>query len=366
MVFTTHIFVFYFLPLFLLVYFNLPYRWRNLWITVASYVFYGWWEPWFVCLMMFTTVMDFIWGKVITRPGATPAQRKLAVVACVVTNLSFLGFFKYYMFSAETLNQLLATGRRRAVPRAARRAAHRHLLLHLPLADLHHRPVSRRTPRRRKSFTDFSASWRCFPTWWPGRSSATRRSPTQLAFREHTAPRFTSGIALFILGFAKKILLANPCGHVADAVFNAANPCAAGRLGGRAGLRLPDLLRLLRLLGHGGGLGRMLGFEFLKNFDAPYRPRASPTSGGAGTSRSRACCATTSTSRWAATATARAHLRQPGGGDAPGRPVARREMDFVFWGAYHGLLLAYERWRGKQSLYQHPAAALPHRGSPSC
>jgi alginate O-acetyltransferase complex protein AlgI len=43
MVFTTHIFVFYFLPVFLLVYFNLPYRWRNLWITGASYVFYGWW-----------------------------------------------------------------------------------------------------------------------------------------------------------------------------------------------------------------------------------------------------------------------------------------------------------------------------------
>ena len=71
MVFTTHIFLFYFLPLFLLVYFGLPRRWRNLWITLASYVFYGWWEPWFVCLMMFTTVMDFIWGKVITRPGAT-------------------------------------------------------------------------------------------------------------------------------------------------------------------------------------------------------------------------------------------------------------------------------------------------------
>jgi len=107
MVFTSHIFLFYFLPLFLTVYFVMPRAWRNLWITVASYVFYGWWEPWFVCLMMFTTVMDFIWGKVITRPEATPAQRKLAVVACVLTNLSFLGFFKYYMFAAGTLNQLL-------------------------------------------------------------------------------------------------------------------------------------------------------------------------------------------------------------------------------------------------------------------
>src|SRR4029453_2479998 len=109
MVFPTQIFVFYFLPVFLLVYYNLPFRWRNLWITLLSYVFYGWWEPWFAGLMLFTTVMDFIWGKVITRPGATPRQRKLAVVACVVTNLSFLGFFKYYMFAAETLNQILAT-----------------------------------------------------------------------------------------------------------------------------------------------------------------------------------------------------------------------------------------------------------------
>src|SRR5882724_3230526 len=102
MVFTSHIFIFYFLPLFLVVYFNLPSQWRNLWITVASYLFYGWWQPWFVCLMMFTTVMDFIWGGVITRPGATPAQRKLAVAAAVVTKRGFLGFCKYYRFAAET------------------------------------------------------------------------------------------------------------------------------------------------------------------------------------------------------------------------------------------------------------------------
>ncbi|MCX6924237.1 MAG: hypothetical protein NT154_13650, partial [Verrucomicrobia bacterium] len=108
MVFTTHIFVFYFLPLVLLVYFNLPYRWRNLWITLASYAFYGWWQPWFVCLMMFTTVMDYFWGKVIMRPGAPRAQQRTAVAACVVTNLTLLGFFKYYVFTAQSLNQILA------------------------------------------------------------------------------------------------------------------------------------------------------------------------------------------------------------------------------------------------------------------
>ena len=106
MVFTSHVFLFYFLPVFLLVYFSLPFRWRNLWITIASYGFYGWGQPWFVSLMLFVTVMDFIWGKVITRSGATPMQRKLAVAACVATNLSFLAWFKYSMFATESLNQL--------------------------------------------------------------------------------------------------------------------------------------------------------------------------------------------------------------------------------------------------------------------
>src|SRR4030095_6682978 len=109
MVFTTHVFIFYFLPLFLVVYFLIPFRWRNLWITLASYVFYGWWQPWFVALIFFTTVMDSVWGKVVTRPGATEFQRKGAVAACVVTNLGFLGFFKYYTFAAENLNRLLET-----------------------------------------------------------------------------------------------------------------------------------------------------------------------------------------------------------------------------------------------------------------
>src|SRR4051812_9341513 len=109
MVFSSHIFVFYFLPLFLPVYFALPRRWRNAWLTLASYVFYGWWKPWFVGLMLFTTCTDFVWGKVITRPGATHAGRRVALTACVLTNLGLLGFFKYYVFAATSLNGLLAT-----------------------------------------------------------------------------------------------------------------------------------------------------------------------------------------------------------------------------------------------------------------
>jgi alginate O-acetyltransferase complex protein AlgI len=351
MVFTTHIFVFYFLPVFLLVYFNLPFRWRNLWITGASYIFYGWWQPWFVCLMMFTTVMDFIWGKVITRPGATPVQRRLAVAACVVTNLSFLGFFKYYMFSAEILNHLLA---------AVGAEQFRVLRVVLPIGisfytfhsltyiiDLYRHDA---TPA--KSFTDFSAFVALFPDLVAGPIIRYKTLAAQLVFRQHTLPRFASGITQFILGFAKKILLANTCGHVADAVFNAANPCALDAWVGVLAYAFQIYFDFCGYSDMAVGLGRMLGFEFLKNFDAPYLAES----------------ITDLWRRWhiSLSSVLRDYLYFPLGGNrlGPTRTYVNltvvmllgglwhgAKWVFVLWGAYHGLLLAFERCYGKQSLY---------------
>jgi alginate O-acetyltransferase complex protein AlgI len=351
MVFTTHIFVFYFLPLFLLVYFNLPYRWRNLWITVASYIFYGWWEPWFVCLMMFTTVMDFTWGKVITRPGATRAQQRFAVAACVVTNLSFLGFFKYYMFGATQLNHLL--GLVGAEP-------FRVLRVVLPIGisfytfhsltyivDLYR---GHATPAR--SFSNFSAFVALFPDLVAGPIIRYKTLAAQLAFRDHTVRRFSSGVAIFILGFAKKILLANPCGHVADAVFNAADPCALDAWVGVIAYAFQIYFDFCGYSDMAVGLGRMLGFEFLKNFDAPYL----------------ADSITDLWRRWhiSLSSVLRDYLYFSLGGNrkGPARTYVNlavvmllgglwhgAKWNFVVWGAYHGGLLAYERWRGKQSFY---------------
>ncbi len=352
MVFTTHIFLFYFLPLFLAVYFSLPRAWRNLWITVASYVFYGWWQPWYVCLMMFTTVMDFIWGKVITRPGATETQRKGAVIACVVTNLSFLGFFKYYMFAAGTLNQLLA---------AVGAEQFRVLKVVLPIGisfytfhsltyiiDLYR---GHATPA--KSFTDFSAFVALFPDLVAGPIIRYKTLAVQLA--AHTIPlsRFSSGTLIFMVGFAKKILLANPVGHVADAVFNAANPLPLDAWVGVLAYAFQIYFDFCGYSDMAVGLGRMLGFEFPRNFDAPYRAES----------------ITDVWRRWhiSLSSVLRDYLYFPLGGNrkGPTRTYVNlavvmllgglwhgAKWNFIVWGAYHGLLLACERWRGKQSLYE--------------
>ena len=351
MVFTTHIFLFYFLPLFLAVYFVLPRAWRNLWITIASYVFYGWWQPWFVCLMMFTTVMDFMWGKVITRPGATEAQRKLAVAACVVTNLSFLGFFKYYVFAAETLNQLLA---------AVGAEQFRVLKVILPIGisfytfhsltyiiDLYR---GHATPA--KSFTDFSAFVALFPDLVAGPIIRYKTLAGQLAERTHTLSRFSSGALIFMVGFAKKILLANPVGHVADAVFSASNPLPLDAWVGVLAYAFQIYFDFCGYSDMAVGLGRMLGFEFPRNFDAPYRAES----------------ITDVWRRWhiSLSSVLRDYLYLPLGGNRKGPTRTYFNLavvmllgglwhgakwNFLMWGAYHGSLLSVERWHGKQSLY---------------
>ena len=351
MVFTTHIFVFYFLPLFLLIYYKLPNQRRNLWITLASYVFYGWWEPWFVSLMLFTTVMDFIWGQVITRPGATQAQRKFAVIACVVTNLTLLGYFKYYIFAAETLNQLFSMvgGRQFAVMQVVLPIGISFYTFHslTYIIDLY-----RGHAQTAKSLSGFSAFVALFPTLVAGPIIRYKTLADQLRQRDHTTSRFASGICIFIVGFAKKILLANPCGQVADAVFGAASPHAVDAWFGALAYAFQIYFDFCGYSDMAVGLARMLGFEFPRNFDAPYRSDS----------------ITDLWRRWhiSLSSVLRDYLYYALGGNRKGEGRTYFNLavvmllgglwhgakwNFIVWGAFHGLLLVLERWNGKKSFY---------------
>ncbi|MBN1577021.1 MAG: membrane-bound O-acyltransferase family protein, partial [Chitinispirillaceae bacterium] len=113
MVFSSHIFLFYFLPFALAGYYLLPFTWRGLYLrnaflTAVSYVFYGWHEPWFVILMWISTAVDYTAGKCMTRAGVTQRQKNVALIISCVSNLGMLGFFKYYMFAAGGINRLIA------------------------------------------------------------------------------------------------------------------------------------------------------------------------------------------------------------------------------------------------------------------
>ena len=105
MVFSSYLFIFFFLPLALLGYYAAPKKLRHLTLTIFSYIFYGWANPWFCLLMLFNTSVDYTNGRLM---GAYPARKKLFVTISIVCDLAILGFFKYFNFGLDNYNATMA------------------------------------------------------------------------------------------------------------------------------------------------------------------------------------------------------------------------------------------------------------------
>jgi alginate O-acetyltransferase complex protein AlgI len=351
MVFTSHIFLFYFLPFVLFVYYVLPIRSRNGFLTLASYLFYGWWMPWFVLLMMTSTVVDYVCARVISAQGASRIHRMAALTTSIVVNLSLLGFFKYYMFAAENLNQLcefMGVNEFRV------------LQIALPIGISFYTfqtmsysiDVYRRVAPPVNSFSDFSCFVSLFPQLIAGPIVRYNTVAIQLTTRDHTLAKFSSGAGLFILGFSKKTLLANPMGEVADAAFAADSLMMVDAWFGIVAYAFQIYFDFSGYSDMAIGLGRLLGFELPKNFNAPYL----------------ADSITDFWRRWHISLSTflRDYLYVPLGGNrrGPTRTYVNLAVVmllgglwhganwvFVAWGFYHGLLLGLERSLGRRSVY---------------
>jgi len=371
MVFSTHIFLFYFLPAVLLVYYLAPKKWRNIFLTLASYVFYGWWQPWFVFLMFGATMLNYWCGRFVAASEPGSRRRKVALVVAVVGSLGLLGFFKYFMFLEGNLNSLIALFGAGALPMLK-------VILPIGISFYIFQSLSYPLDVHRgwappvRTFADFACFVSLFPQLIAGPIVRYNTVAEQLRSREHTVQKFASGVALFTLGLAKKILLANTAGRIARVIFGAGGASViAGQADAAPGIENPMVLDAwfgivaytfqiyFDFAGYSDmaiGLGRMLGFEFPKNFSAPYR----------------ADSITDFWRRWHISLSTflRDYLYIPLGGNRKGPRRTYINLTivmllgglwhganwtFVLWGAYHGALLACERWLGKKPLY----ASLP-------
>jgi alginate O-acetyltransferase complex protein AlgI len=203
-----------------------------------------------------------------------------------------------------------------------------------------------------RSLVDYACFIAMFPHSIAGPIIRYHTIAEQLVAREHTLERFSSGAAVFILGLAKKILLADAMGEVADAAFGAAAPAAIDAWFGAAAYAFQIYFDFAGYSDMAVGLARLMGFELMKNFDAPYRAES----------------ITDFWRRWHVSLSTflRDYLYIPLGGNRKGAVRTYVNLavvmllgglwhgakwNFVAWGGYHGLLLGYERWRGKVSLY---------------
>ncbi|MEN6338251.1 MAG: membrane-bound O-acyltransferase family protein, partial [Phycisphaerales bacterium] len=235
MAFTSHIFLFYFLPTILLLYCLAPQRWpaiRNGLLLAAGYVFYAWVSPWFAGLLLGMTVVNYGLSRIIAAAGEKKT-RVLWTALAVAIDLGVLGFFKYAVFVEENLNGILSLVGRDALP-ALKIALPVGISFYTFKVISHVIDVYRGQSPPARSLLDFACYVSFFPQLLSGpiqrfgtidaKSDPVPTFADQLAARSQTLDKFSWGVALFMLGFAKKILLANAVAQVADAVFAAASP----------------------------------------------------------------------------------------------------------------------------------------------
>ena len=283
MVFSSHLFLFGFLPLALALYYAAPARHRNLLLTLLSYVFYGWTNPAYVALLLLSTAIDWYAGRVqgadrwwpFARPAAALAPRgprsrtqRSALVLSVLSNLSLLGFFKYFHFGLDSWNTLAAA---LGAPGAAVTTT---LKVVLPLGISFYTfqsmsysiDVWRGRAAPMASFVDFACFVSMFPQLVAGPIIRFSEVADQLARRELSLVRFTRGVAFLSIGLAKKVLLANPCGKIADTVFDAASSSVLDAWYGLSAYAFQIYFDFSGYSDMAIGLGLMLGFFKYFNF----------------------------------------------------------------------------------------------------
>ena len=130
------------------------------------------------------------------------------------------------------------------------------------------------TPRRSEASSTSRASYRCSRSSSPGRSSGSPKSPINCASARTRSTKFARGVAFFAVGLAKKILLANPCGKIADSAFDAGSRAPLDAWYGVVAYAFQIYFDFSGYSDMAIGLGLMFGFVFAKNFDSPYRAQS--------------------------------------------------------------------------------------------
>lgn len=343
MVFSSNIFLFVFLPLFLGMYYLTPQRARSALILAASYGFYAWWRPDFLGLLVGVTVGTYVVALVMDTRQSMPQRFRVLSVG-VVLNLAALAYFKYANFGVESFNALLQSVGMQPV-------GFTHVLLPIGLSFYIFHAISylvdiyRREARPASNLIDFAAFIALFPHLVAGPVLRYHLLAEQFRSRVHSWERFGRGCTIFMVGFCKKVLVADTVAPLADAAFSAPLPSMADAWLGAAAYSVQLFFDFSGYTDMAIGLALMIGFVFPQNFNDPYVSTS----------------ITEFWKRWHMSLSSwlREYLYLPLGGNRKG--VTRTYINlfltmllgglwhganwtFVLWGAWHGGILAIERY----------------------
>ncbi len=270
MVFSSLEFLLLYLTVTLFLYYIVPFRFRNIVLLAVSLVFYGWGEPLYVFLMIGTITVDYILGLLVERAQKKGSARmaKGWLIAAVAINLAILAFFKYYDFFISNL---------RLIPGLS---VLKPLGLELPIGISFYTfqalsyviDVYRKDTGAQKNIASFGAYVTLYPQLIAGPIVRYKDVDDQLTEREHSIALFAEGTRTFIAGMGKKVLLANTAGALWE-YFRAVPTDERTVLGAWLGMICYFFQIYFDFSGYSDmaiGLGKMIGFKFMENFNYPY------------------------------------------------------------------------------------------------
>ena len=345
MVFSSSLFLVYFLPLFLLVYHLAPKPVKNYVILLASLAFYAWGAPTFIFILVGSTILDFFIVKYL-HAAQTKRRRNLLLTASLAMNLGLLLYFKYANFFIENVNELLATfgatevaWTKVALPIGISFYTFQTLTYSIDVYRGQHKPLKR--------LTDYLLYIMSFPQMIAGPIVRFNLIADQITNRKENIDDKLLGLIRFCIGLGKKVLIANVMAEQADMIMDQ-DPTQLSTATAWIGILAYTFQIYFDFSGYSDmaiGLGRIMGFTFPENFNSPYTAKS----------------ITEFWRRWHITLGAwmRDYLYIPLGGNRV--KTARRlyfnlwfvflvsglwhgaSWNFVIWGAYHGLFLILDR-----------------------
>ena len=267
MVFSSSVFFMAFLPITLLLYFLIPERFlkvRNLWLLIASLIFYGWGEPKYIAVMAFSILFNYVMGRIV-------AKSRPLLILCIAGNLAILGFFKYTDFVIETVNAVSGGGLgllNIALPIGISFYTFQTMSY---IIDVYRGKV---LPQR--DFIAFAAYVTLFPQLIAGPIVRYSDVAEKLVGRKTNLDQIAEGVRRFIVGFGKKVLLANQVYVIWNEItlMPVSEISTAAAWLGALAFTFQIYFDFSGYSDMAIGLGKIFGFDYLENFNYPYISRS--------------------------------------------------------------------------------------------
>ena len=360
MVFSSNIFLFLFLPLYLGLYYLTPLKWRSLTIIIGSYAFYAWWRVDFLALFAGVTLWNYVLSKLIVGKDEEQSRSKRWMLVGVAGNLFTLALFKYFNFGVDSLNALLGRSAENTIDALT-------FILPIGISFYIFQSISflidvyRRDAPPARNFLDFAAFISLFPQLIAGPVLRYKDLAGQFQSRTHSFDLFSRGAYRFMIGFTKKVLIADTVAGLVDSTFALSEPTMAEAWLGALAYAIQLYFDFSAYSDMAIGLGMMMGFKFIENFDAPYIARS----------------ITEFWRRWHISLSTwlKDYLYIPLGGNRKGKVRTYINLmitmvlgglwhganwTFIVWGTWHGVILAIERFFGVKGA-PNAAMAIPKR-----